>query len=543
MVRCSRVFAHALACALVFLSVSAWAADSAVSAAAVPRQVAKVPTEGSAASRGDEQAAPAAEEPLPKPTAKSEFALLMGDVPSQPTAAVLIEEGLDYSYYRYYPERRACFEEAAALDPGSRDSARALIYLAETTTAPDRGLQIAFARSDSLSAAAMIALAAEYGWNEDPEAERGWLKAAAGMPSGADTARATVLLAEALLPTGDRTTAADLLVQVRDQYRDPEIVAFADLVQGLIPLTPKGGGHGRRLYSDYDVMRKLCAAAVDQWRGTFLGGWASIRLAALYRGPLGQPDQAAAILARTAQDYGGTPFSEYALEDLAATITFSFGRFPEGRARYEQLLATTASDFIRQRATLHLGELLMDTEEYGEAYDLFDDFITTWPQHVDSVGVRMLRGYVASRLNWWEEAVADANAYLQVTSRRLPAYTGKAHLVLARAAYDRGDLGAAEDQFASVDDEFLSPEGKAGVGYCRADRGDLRGAMSAFLEAAALADPRNAPLDFYQAARLAQRLGDRNTFGQILTRMIAGFPGDSLTAVVAGREILPAPGI
>jgi hypothetical protein len=155
----------------------------------------------------------------------------------------------------------------------------------------------------------------------------------------------------------------------------------------------------------------------------------------------------------------------------------------------------------------------------------------------------MLRGYVASRLNRWDEAVPDAKTYLDLTAAKLPIYTGKAHLVLARAAHAGGQLDVAESEFALVNDQFLTPEGKAGMGYCRADRGDLAGAMWAFLEAAALADSANAPLHYYQAARLARRLGDGNTFDQILSRMIAEFPGSSITALLAGRDILPRPNI
>jgi tetratricopeptide (TPR) repeat protein len=408
---------------------------------------------------------------------------------------------------------------------------------------PEREFRIALAPADSLSAADMIALATEYGWNEDPETERAWLEAAAGLAASTDTGLATVLLAEATLPTGDLEKALALLEWVRTEYKEPELIAFADLVEGFAGLTPVPSGHGKRLYADFTVMRDLCASAASQWPGTFLGGWASIRLAAVYRGALDQPDQAVLVLEDTAEDYVGTPFREYALEDLAAAITFSFGRFVEGRILYEDLLATTSSDFIGQRATLHLGELLMDTEEYDGAHDRFDEFIRTWPQHGDSVGAVMLRGYVASRLNKWDEAIADANRYLSVTAANLPVYTGKAHLALGRAAYAQGDLGTAETEFALVNDEFLTPEGKAGVGYCRADRGDLRGAMSAFLEAAALADPRNAPSHYYQAARLAQKLGDRNAYGQILSRLIAEFPASQVTSLLAGREILPPPSI
>jgi tetratricopeptide (TPR) repeat protein len=385
----------------------------------------------------------------------------------------------------------------------------------------------------------MISLALEYAWHGDAESELSWLESAASMPASIDTGRAAVLLAEAVLFTGDRTTATQLLDGVRLQHTDPEIIAFADLVSGLVPLTPRQTSHGRRLYADYEVMRGLCADAADRWRGTFVGGWSLIRLGHVYRAGLDRADDAVAVLGSNADYYAGSVFREWALEDLAAAVTFSLGDFAQGRQLYQELLATTGDDFIRQRATLHLGELLMDLQQYDEAYGYFDEFVRRWPEHADSVGAVILRGYVASRIHKWDEAVADANRYLSLTASTLPDYAGKAHLALARAAYARGDLDAAEAEFALVNDEYLTPEGKAGVGRCRARRGDLQGAMSAFLEAAALASPLTAPSHYYQAARLAQMLGDRNTFNQILARLIAEFPGSSFTALLAGRDILP----
>lgn len=395
-----------------------------------------------------------------------------------------------------------------------------------------------------LSAAELIDLAAEYGWNEDPATERSLLQAAAAMRPGIDAARARVLLAEAVLFTGDRTTATVLLDKARTQYPDPEIIAFADLVQGLMPLTPEDGGHGKRLYSDYDVMGKLCAVAADQWRGKFLGGWASIRLAALCRDPLGEPDRAAAILESTSRDYAGSPFGEYALEDLAAIVTFSLRGFGEGRERYEALLATTASDFIKQRATLHYGELLMDSHEDAGACELFSSFINAWPAHAATVGAYALRAYVEAEQSLWDEAASDADAYLAAGTAS-PAYVGKAHLVRGEVARARGDLDQAEREFLMVDDPFLIPSAKADLGYCRAARGDLGGAIASFVDASRslIGDQSCAPFYLYQAGLLAQRLGDRAAFKRVLDTMIAEFPRHDLTSRLAGREVTPVPEI
>ena len=150
--------------------------------------------------------------------------------------------------------------------------------------------------------------------------------------------------------------------------------------------------------------------------------------------------------------------------------------------------------------------------------------------------------FVAAKLNLWDEAIADANDYLSRTAARYPAYVGKAHLVLGRAAFVQGQYDQAEREFALVNDEFLVQEATAGIGYSRAQRGDLRGAMTAFMQAA-IGDRGCAPDYLYQAARLARELKDRATFALIMTQMKTEFPTSNYTTLLAGHEVAPAPGI
>jgi hypothetical protein len=128
-------------------------------------------------------------------------------------------------------------------------------------------------------------------------------------------------LATALTPS----RVDDILMPLSCRAILPMTLAIADLMPGLIPLTPRQRSHGRRCYADFEVMRSLCADAAEKWRGTFLGGWASICLAAVLRLQLKRMDEMIAVLEHRAADYAATPFSEYALEDLAATVTFSLG--------------------------------------------------------------------------------------------------------------------------------------------------------------------------------------------------------------------------
>jgi tetratricopeptide (TPR) repeat protein len=400
--------------------------------------------------------------------------------------------------------------------------------------------QLIPASAGSLSASDLTALAYEYAWHEDYEAERAWLEAAVAKPVGIDVGRALVHLAESRGYSGDAAGALALLDQVRREYQDVELLAFADLVQALVQKEPSWVGHGQRFYTGKDACLALYADAAQNWNATYLGGWASLRLAGMYRSRFAQPEQAIAILDQIAKDYAGTPFAEYSLEDAAAAVTFSLNRFGEGRQRYEQLLATTESDFVRQRATLHLGEALMDADNYDGAHETFASFIATWPWHAETVGAHALKGSVCAQLNRWDEAVAEATEYLAVTSARMPAHVGRAHLTLGKAAFAEGNLALAEVEFAQVDDALLAGQAKAGIGQARSRRGDLSGSLSAFLEAASAVRGRSCePLYLHQAGRVALRLGDQAAMAQILQTMTTQFPYSHFTTLLAGRNVAP----
>ena len=136
------------------------------------------------------------------------------------------------------------------------------------------GVGAGVARAGTLTASGVqfwpqIELAYEYAWHEDYEEERALLEAAANGPAGAESARATVLLAEARGYAGDKEAAQALLERVRTQYQDPEIHAFADLIQALIGRETRFLVHGRRLYGGKQACQQLYAEASERWRGTW----------------------------------------------------------------------------------------------------------------------------------------------------------------------------------------------------------------------------------------------------------------------------------
>jgi tetratricopeptide (TPR) repeat protein len=387
------------------------------------------------------------------------------------------------------------------------------------------------------AAAALLESAYESAWHEDYEGERSQLEAVANGPAGPEAARAMILLAEARGYAGEKEGAQALLERVRTQYQDPELRAFADLIGTLIVRETRFLAHGRRLYGGKQVCQQLYAEAAEKWRGTNLGGWASLRLAGVLRSQLAQPQEALNVLEQVAKDYAGTPFAEYALEDAAAVVSFSLKQPGQGRKRYEHLLATAHGDFVRQRAALHLGELYMENGNFRDAYRVFGRFVHTWPQHADSSGARVLLAYVAADLGHWEVAITQAEACL--ASAKAKFWHSRAHLILGRAAYTRGQYDLAQREFSLVvDDESLNSEGKAGLGYCLARRGDLRAAMVAFREAADLVANRAcAPQYLYQAASLAAQLGDHSGFDSIAAQMTSEFPDSHLTTGLAELRV------
>jgi hypothetical protein len=67
--------------------------------------------------------------------------------------------------------------------------------------------------------------------------------------------------------------------------------------------------------------------------------------------------------------------------------------------------------------------------------------------------------------------------------------------------------------------------------------------LSAFLEAASLANRDWTRVYLYQAGLVAKELGDRDSLSRILSRMITEFPDSHLTTLLAGKDFAPVPNI
>jgi len=396
----------------------------------------------------------------------------MGEVPSQPTAADLIEEGLDYSYYRHWPERRACFEEAAALDPGSRDSARALMYLAETYS-----------------------------------------------------------------HEGDQERADALFAQAVAECPDPEIAALADLQQGLFPLYRA---------NDLEAAQQLLVETEAAWRGTELGGYATLRLADIQRYAFEDYDEAIALFESLVETHSYTRIVEEAALGIAESVGCAgdlLGAIPF----YEDLADGATIERIRLRALVGIADCLVLARDWAAAATLASEIIAAYPDRPVAGFAHILRSCAAKELGAFDMAAEDARAYLRFPGRN-DTWSNFAHLVLGQEAYREGRLEDAEQEFALVTtspgNERYAGRAYAALAECRFERGDLAGAVSALFHAADHpARPIERSLYLYQAALMANRAGDATSASQAADLLISECPGSVYATRLLGGEILPEPAI
>jgi tetratricopeptide (TPR) repeat protein len=456
------------------LCISAFAQTSASTAAG--QEVALLPEAGAIPAP-----APATEQPPPTvPAAEppKQIAQLFDATPAAGSAAYLLEMAEVYRWLVEGDALRACLEEAAALSPGSLDSAKALILL-------------------------------------------GQMDAEAGLPE-----------------------ASERFLQAKAQCPDAAIHAFADLVQGVAEASR---------VKDLERCRALLAAAADTWKGSWLGGWAALRLAEAHWWRLGDPAGAEGVLRLAAQDYLDSTIGTEALLLLADWTTWEAGRADEALELYRRVQAELSTERLRLRAALGVADCLLSMGEATESYELADQLAQEYTDHPGLPIAIMHRAAAADVLGHTAVAVADARAFLESdVARSGKGWSGRlsdAHAMLGFDAFRRGDLDEAESDFAAAvqGNPDYRAKASASIANCRAARGDLRGAIAAFLDAADAPPPppnerkQGADLFLYGAAMAASQLGDTTTFNQIIARMVADYPGSSFTTRLVGCEILPAP--
>ena len=394
------------------------------------------------------------------------------------------------------------------------------------------------------SAAQLLEMAEVYRWLCRPAERRSCLERAAALsPGSVDSAKALILLGQMEAETG-APGADQLFLQAKAECPDPEILAFADLAQGLGAAV---------LAQDNERARALLGTAADSWRGTWLGGWAALRLAIVCWYDIADPGAAQEALRLAMDDYRGTPIGTEALLTLADWANWEAGRADEALELYRRALTEPSTERLRLRAGLGVADCLLTMGEFAESYDVADQLVQEYADHPGLPIAIIHRAAAADQLGYTEVAVADARAFLDSgVGEWGKGWTGRlsyAFTLLGSDAFRRGDLDQAERDFAAAveGNPDYRAKASASIANCRWARGDLRGAISAFLDAAAAPPPppserkQGSDLFLYGAAMAASQLGDKTTFNQIVAQMVAECPGSSFTTRLVGGEVLPAP--
>jgi len=356
-----------------------------------------------------------------------------------------------------------------------------------------------------------------------------------------EAGRALALLADHYATTGDQAQAGALNQELAS-YTDAEVQAFAILVRTV---------NAAERAQQYDLQGQALVDYSQRWRGTATAGWAALRLGDLYRFSSDNYPAAIATFQGILADYRTGPVAEEALVSLAESLNWSDAHVQETIAAYQQALNTVSTPGLQVRALIGLADMLTTDGQRALAIEILSQVIAGYPTHPSAGHAYALRSIAAQEQGDWETAVADMRAYLTYPSSS-EYHRARAHLVSAMDAYRKGDVAGAEAEYSLLLDlikqtpraEPLHAQALVGLAACAKAKGDLRGAMQGYLEAADVESTQDGKaVDLFLAADLAQQLNDTITRNQIIARMAAEFPGSHLTAKLVGHELLSIPEI
>ncbi len=392
------------------------------------------------------------------------------------------------------------------------------------------------------TAAELMRQAYDYMFYKDFANERACLEEAVAVEPGTeDGTRALALLAATYLGE-DPAKADELFAQALDQSSTPELVAFVHLIRDFSMAEQS---------QDWARLEGVLSEAASTWKGTPTGAWAALRLGDHYRWDVEEWGKAIATFQEVLDEYPVGLVAEQALVSLAECLNWSdSGRWEEAVDLYQATLDMTNEPGFRIRALIGLGDYCEQIHDWTACWDTLSVVVDNYPDHPAAGLAAIIRAYAAQHLGYWEATVADAEFYLSSTNQQ-PAWRTYANYVLAEDAFRAGRYDEAESRFAFVAQLAEKPQAaefrskaRVGIAACREMRGDLRGALDAYVEAADYASgQRQKAICLYQAAILAGRLGDDATAQQVADRMADELPGSHLTTRLLRHEVLPAPEI
>jgi len=415
-----------------------------------------------------------------------------------------------------------------------------------STVALPRGLkvaQLAYPVPTTSAASALLQAADDCASYGDWEGYRQYLRQiASSCPGTKEAGLALGLLADEYASLGDGADADACRGQLAG-YADAEVQAFAVLARTAYPAQRAGQN---------DLYQQTLSGYAEKWKGTLSGGRAGLSLGDYYRFTAEDYPKAIATYQGLASQAAGTLVGDEALVSLAETLDWSVPSQPEpAKVVFESALTSVRFPGLQVRCLVGLSDLLLRTSVESQAIRILTHVITAYPSHPAVAHAYALRSTAAERQGDWELAAGDARAFL---ARPMPGTynIARAHSVVARDAFRKGDLAGAEAEYGTLAQlveqekhtaEFRG-EAQAGLAACALERGNLASALQLYQKAAGVELTAAKKAGYlFQAASVAQQLNNAVARAQIVAQMAVEVPGSNLTAQLAGDQALPTPGL
>ncbi len=387
---------------------------------------------------------------------------------------------------------------------------------------PEPGMKIALLENpvpQSGSAAELIELAHEYGWNWDPETKAVLLQEAADWdPGSSDAAIALLELARLHCEEGE-VEQAEAAFSEAAKYQDAEIQAFVVVMRTLCDTLRE---------KDYARAEQWLQETAERWAGKELGGWASLQLGNLLRDYTAEFRRAIPYYRAAMESYPGTLVAEEAELSIAECLSWSMARPARSAKHYEAALEHLTSPRLRARAITGYAITLCLLGEYADAFALLTDFVEHYPYDPCVPLARAYRAFAAVRLDDWETAVADAQAFVEapIGQRGHPWLHNSEHTLGLYSFNQDEDYEEALAHFERAIEAAPDPEAKskssAWAARSKVQLGDHEGAVELFLAAAEATQMRTLRCAYLQeAAEAAADGGDKETAKRIRNLVLA----------------------
>ncbi len=405
---------------------------------------------------------------------------------------------------------------------GGPSSAGGVAGIIPADQPPEPGMEIALLENpvpQSGSAAELIELAHEYGWNWDPETKAVLLQEAADWdPGSSDAAIALLALARLHYEEGDLEQARAAFAEAAT-YQDAEIQAFVRVMRVLCDALSE---------KEYARAEELLQQTAQRWAGEELCAWASLQLGNLLRDYTAEFDRAIPYYRAAMESYPNTLVAEEADLAIAECLSWSMARPAESAKHYQAALEHLTSPRLRARAITGYGITLCMLGEYADAFALLTDFVEHYPYDPCVPLARGYRAFAAVRLDDWETAVADAQAFVDapIGQRGHPWLHNSEHTLGVYSFREEQKYEEALGHFERAIEAAPDPEAKAmssaWAARSKVKLGDREGAVELLLAAAAATRmPTMRCAYLREAADVAAIAGDEQTAERIRTQILA----------------------